>query len=132
MGFVHGGFLIISIEILKRVSDWLISLFYFINWSLYISHPLPHSVPTTALESVKEWLNQSDIYYCETSHNFDWIKNLKLISDDPAGFVDNGAWKFIAGDSDEENADEDDEEDDDESFHGDSGSDVSFLEKVKK
>ncbi|VDP85235.1 unnamed protein product [Schistosoma mattheei] len=57
-----------------------------------------NSIPSTALELVKEWLLSCDIFYAEASKSLNWPKLMKTILDDPEGFVEQGGWSFISPD----------------------------------
>ncbi|CAH8611311.1 unnamed protein product [Schistosoma haematobium] len=74
-----------------------------------------NSIPSTALELVKEWLLSCDIFYAEASKSLNWPKLMKTILDDPEGFVEQGGWSFISPDEDDDE-DEEDTEDEDENY----------------
>ncbi|KAL8166324.1 hypothetical protein V2J09_007823 [Rumex salicifolius] len=68
------------------------------------------SVPTTSLESIKEWLDTTDIKYYESRMNLNWRPILKTITDDPQKFIEDGGWEFLnmdASDSESGSADSD-------------------------
>jgi len=69
-----------------------------------------NSIPATALDHVKEWLNSCDIFFSEGVQSLNWVKVMKTITDDIEGFLDGGGWDFLSPQSDEEE-DSDDEED---------------------
>ncbi|KAG5454756.1 FACT complex subunit SPT16 [Clonorchis sinensis] len=72
-----------------------------------------NSIPSTALELVKEWLLSCDLYYAEGTKSLNWPKLMKSILDNPEGFIEDGGWSFISpeedDDEDEENSEEEDE-----------------------
>ncbi|CAH8860220.1 unnamed protein product [Trichobilharzia szidati] len=74
-----------------------------------------NSIPSTALELVKEWLLSCDIFYAEATKSLNWPKLMKTILDDPEGFVEQGGWSFVSPDEDDDE-DEEDTEDDDENY----------------
>ncbi|KAL2513935.1 FACT complex subunit SPT16 [Forsythia ovata] len=68
------------------------------------------SIPSTSVDSIKEWLDTTDIKYYESRLNMNWPAVLKTITDDPQAFIDNGGWEFLnleATDSDSEETSED-------------------------
>lgn len=70
------------------------------------------AIPTTSLESIKEWLNGMGIKYYESKMNLAWKPILKTIVDDPQKFIEEGGWNFLdmeAGSSDEEDEEEESE-----------------------
>ena len=93
------------------------------------------AIPTTSLESIKEWLNQMQIKYYESKMNLAWKPILKTIVDDPEKFLEEGGWEFLnmEGGSDDEDESEDESEgfvpsEDEESEEG-SGSDFDEDEE---
>lgn len=70
------------------------------------------SIPSTALDGIKEWLDTTDIKYYESRLNLNWRQILKTITDDPQSFIDEGGWEFLnleATDSESENSEESDQ-----------------------
>ncbi|KAE8675465.1 FACT complex subunit SPT16 [Hibiscus syriacus] len=70
------------------------------------------SIPSTALDGIKEWLDTTDIKYYESRLNLNWRQILKTITDDPQSFIENGGWEFLnleASDSDSEDEEESDQ-----------------------
>ncbi|OMO73146.1 hypothetical protein CCACVL1_17441 [Corchorus capsularis] len=70
------------------------------------------SIPSTSLDSIKEWLDTTDLKYYESRLNLNWRQILKTITDDPQSFIDNGGWEFLnleASDSDSENTEDSDQ-----------------------
>ncbi|CAH8569723.1 unnamed protein product [Heterobilharzia americana] len=74
-----------------------------------------NSIPSTALELVKEWLLSCDLFYAEATKSLNWSKLMKTILDDPEGFIEQGGWSFISPDEDDDE-DEEDTEDEDENY----------------
>uniref|UniRef100_A0A2N9E7B5 FACT complex subunit n=1 Tax=Fagus sylvatica TaxID=28930 RepID=A0A2N9E7B5_FAGSY len=69
------------------------------------------SIPSTALDGIKEWLDTTDIKYYESRLNLNWRQILKTITDDPQSFIDEGGWEFLnleATDSESENSEDSD------------------------
>ncbi|KNA21836.1 hypothetical protein SOVF_039660 [Spinacia oleracea] len=64
------------------------------------------SVPTTSLESIKEWLDTTDIKYYESRLNLHWRAILKTITDDPKKFIEDGGWEFLNMDASDSETDE--------------------------
>jgi nucleosome binding factor SPN SPT16 subunit len=52
------------------------------------------SIPSTALDGIKEWLDTTDIKYYESRLNLNWRQILKTITDDPQSFIDDGGGNF--------------------------------------
>lgn len=70
------------------------------------------SIPSSSLDSIKEWLDTTDIKYYESRLNLNWRQILKTITDDPQSFIDDGGWEFLnleASDSESENSEESDQ-----------------------
>ncbi|CAI0465618.1 unnamed protein product [Linum tenue] len=70
------------------------------------------SIPSTALEGIKHWLDAINIKFYESRLNLNWRQILKTITDDPQSFVDNGGWEFLnleATDSESDNSEESDQ-----------------------
>ncbi|XP_009615496.1 FACT complex subunit SPT16-like [Nicotiana tomentosiformis] len=53
------------------------------------------SIPTSALDGIKEWLDTTDIKYYESKMNLNWREVLKTITSDPQKFIDEGGWEFL-------------------------------------
>ncbi|XP_057531965.1 FACT complex subunit SPT16 [Amaranthus tricolor] len=64
------------------------------------------SIPTTSLESIKEWLDTTDIKYYESRLNLHWRAILKTITDDPTKFIEDGGWEFLNMDASDSETDE--------------------------
>ncbi|XAR68670.1 hypothetical protein NMG60_11003875 [Bertholletia excelsa] len=70
------------------------------------------SIPSTSLDSIKEWLDTIDLKYYESRLNLNWRPILKTITDDPQRFIEDGGWEFLnmeASDSDTENTEDSDQ-----------------------
>ncbi|KAI3823750.1 hypothetical protein L1987_05191 [Smallanthus sonchifolius] len=70
------------------------------------------SIPSSALDGIKEWLDTTDIKYYESRLNMNWRAILKTITDDPQNFIDEGGWEFLnleASDSDSDGSQESDQ-----------------------
>ncbi|KAK6777074.1 hypothetical protein RDI58_023791 [Solanum bulbocastanum] len=70
------------------------------------------SIPVSALDGIKEWLDTTDIKYYESKMNLNWREVLKTITEDPQRFIDEGGWEFLnidASDSESENSEESDQ-----------------------
>nr|GMD40658.1 FACT complex subunit SPT16-like [Ipomoea batatas] len=69
------------------------------------------SIPSTALDGIKEWLDTTDLKYYESRLNLNWRQILKTITDDPEDFIENGGWEFLnleASDSESDNSQDSD------------------------
>ncbi|KAI3874777.1 hypothetical protein MKW98_019350 [Papaver atlanticum] len=53
------------------------------------------SIPSTALDGIKEWLDTTDLKYYESRLNLNWRSILKTITDDPEKFIEDGGWEFL-------------------------------------
>lgn len=70
-----------------------------------------NSIPTQALDNVKEWLDSVDILVSEGPVNLQWNQILRTIQDDPYDFFVNGGWSFLrSSDEDGGSSDEESEE----------------------
>ncbi|KAM1160128.1 hypothetical protein ACFX19_033782 [Malus domestica] len=70
------------------------------------------SIPSTALDGIKEWLDTTDLKYYESRLNLNWKQILKTITDDPQSFIEDGGWEFLnleASDSESEQSEESDQ-----------------------
>ncbi|KAF7824947.1 FACT complex subunit SPT16-like [Senna tora] len=93
------------------------------------------SIPSTALDGIKEWLDTTDIKYYESRLNLNWRQILKTITDDPQSFIEGGGWEFLnleASDSESENSQDSDKgyEPSDVEPESDSEDDVSDSESL--
>lgn len=60
------------------------------------------SIPAEFLESIKDWLNDIDILYSESTNPLNWGNIIKEITRDLNSFVDEGGWNFLQDESDSE------------------------------
>ncbi|KAE9550353.1 hypothetical protein FO519_006436 [Halicephalobus sp. NKZ332] len=61
-----------------------------------------NSIPSTSLDSIKDWLNSCDIRYYEGIQSLNWNNIMKTIIKDPEAFFENGGWNFLNSNSDGE------------------------------
>ncbi len=54
------------------------------------------------LERIKNWLDKMELIYFESSRNFNWSNILTTIKKDMRGFIEDGGWNIILGDSEDE------------------------------
>ncbi|KAF5117592.1 hypothetical protein DV454_001076 [Geotrichum candidum] len=101
--------------------------------------PVTHinSIPTTQLDSVKDWLNEMDLPYFEGPLNLNWPMIMKTVTKDPHDFFfTQGGWSFLDmesdGSGDEESEEEsefkasdEDPSDEESSDYSEAGSDFS-------
>uniref|UniRef100_A0A7N0U8U9 FACT complex subunit n=1 Tax=Kalanchoe fedtschenkoi TaxID=63787 RepID=A0A7N0U8U9_KALFE len=69
------------------------------------------SIPSTALDGIKEWLDTTGLKYYESRLNLNWRPILKTITDDPEKFIEDGGWEFLnmeVSDSDSDRSEESD------------------------
>ena len=52
-------------------------------------------MPTKDLESIKEWLDESDLKFTEGPLNLNWKTIMKTINEDYPGFLETGGWTFL-------------------------------------
>ncbi|KAI3435579.1 hypothetical protein D9Q98_001644 [Chlorella vulgaris] len=70
------------------------------------------SIPSTSLDTIKDWLTSTELKYYESKVNLNWKNILKSIKEDPEGFIESGGWSFLDADqSDSEEEGEDEESD---------------------
>uniref|UniRef100_A0AC34QIB4 FACT complex subunit n=1 Tax=Panagrolaimus sp. JU765 TaxID=591449 RepID=A0AC34QIB4_9BILA len=71
-----------------------------------------NSIPSTSLDSIKEWLNSCDIRYFEGIQSLNWGNIMKTILKDPQEFFENGGWNFLnpSSDAEQENLSEESED----------------------
>jgi len=72
------------------------------------------AVPITHVEQIKNWLDKMDIIFFESTKNFAWVNILGEIKKDLKGFLEDGGWNVILGDSDSEGNDEEEQDQDSE------------------
>ncbi|KAL5252216.1 hypothetical protein ACHWQZ_G015116 [Mnemiopsis leidyi] len=75
-----------------------------------------NSIPMSSLDAIKEWLNSCDLKYTEGAISLNWPKIMKTINDNPENFFEDGGWKFLDPESEEEGEDEDSDAAGDESW----------------
>lgn len=69
------------------------------------------SIPSTALDGIKEWLDTTGLKYYESRLNLNWRPILKTITDDPEKFIEDGGWEFLnmeVSDSDSDRSEDSD------------------------
>ncbi|KAF3657988.1 FACT complex subunit SPT16 [Capsicum annuum] len=69
------------------------------------------SIPVSALDGIKEWLDTTDIKYYESKMNLNWREVLKTITDDPQRFIEEGGWEFLNIDASDSESGESEESD---------------------
>ncbi|MCL7052093.1 hypothetical protein MKW94_008848 [Papaver nudicaule] len=69
------------------------------------------SIPSTALDGIKEWLDTTDLKYYESRLNLNWKSILKTITDDPEKFIEDGGWEFLNMEVSDSGSDEESEDD---------------------
>ncbi|RZC84595.1 hypothetical protein C5167_047383 [Papaver somniferum] len=69
------------------------------------------SIPSTALDGIKEWLDTTDLKYYESRLNLNWRSILKTITDDPEKFIEDGGWEFLNMEVSDSGSDESEESD---------------------
>jgi len=89
-------------------------VFIFKNYSRKIE--MINSIPMSSLDAIKEWLNSCDLKYTEGAISLNWPKIMKTINDNPDNFFEDGGWKFLDPDSEEEGGQEDSDVAGDESW----------------
>ena len=53
------------------------------------------SIPMEQLDMIKEWLNESDVFYTEGPISLNWQTVLSQIRSDIGGFIEGGGWSFL-------------------------------------
>ena len=53
------------------------------------------SIPMEQLDTIKEWLNESDVFYTEGPISLQWQNILGQIRSDIGGFIESGGWSFL-------------------------------------
>ena len=79
------------------------------------------AIPSTSLDSIREWLGSMDIKFYESKINLNWKPILKSIMDDPQDFIDQGGWNFLDMEGGEGSDDEDEIEEGDAAFEPSEG-----------
>lgn len=96
------------------------------------------TVPSTYLDTLKEWLTSMNLKYYENKVNMIWKQILKSIVDNPQGFIDEGGWSFLDQDVSDTESDNDldldsefepsEESGEDESIEEDSSDSASLVD----
>jgi nucleosome binding factor SPN SPT16 subunit len=60
------------------------------------------NIPAEFLEPIKDWLNDIDILYSESTNPLNWGNIMKEITRDLNSFADEGGWNFLQDESDSE------------------------------
>lgn len=63
------------------------------------------AIPIEEVEKIKDWLDKSNIIFCDIQRIFDWAKFLTPIRNDFKSFVEDGAWLAWDSESEEEEGD---------------------------
>ncbi|KAK6094527.1 FACT complex subunit spt16 [Batrachochytrium dendrobatidis] len=100
----------IEIAHLERVQFGLKNfdlVFVYKDFHKAVSHI--NTIPTSQIETVREWLDSSDIPFSEGSVNLSWPQIMKTINDDPRAFFEEaGGWSFLQTDGSENGSSEED------------------------
>uniref|UniRef100_A0A183SSW0 FACT complex subunit n=1 Tax=Schistocephalus solidus TaxID=70667 RepID=A0A183SSW0_SCHSO len=76
-----------------------------------------NSIPSSALDHVKEWVMSCDIFYSEGAKSLNWPKLMKTIVDNPEDFLEQNGWSFLSPDDDDEGEEDDaDSQEEDENY----------------
>ncbi|GBG67251.1 hypothetical protein CBR_g88540 [Chara braunii] len=65
------------------------------------------AIPTSSLDTIKDWLNSMNIKYYENRLNLNWKEILRTITSDPEHFIKEGGWEFLNMDASDESASSD-------------------------
>lgn len=84
------------------------------------------SIPSTSLDTIKDWLTSIEIKYYESKVNLNWKNILKSIKEDPEGFIEDGGWSFL----DQSQTDSEEEEGEEESDFAPSGAEEGSDEDM--
>ncbi|KDN52765.1 putative SPT16-general chromatin factor [Tilletiaria anomala UBC 951] len=60
-----------------------------------------NSIPSQALDSVKEWLDSVDLPVTEGAVNLNWTAIMKTVQEDPYAFFEEGGWGFLQAHGDD-------------------------------
>lgn len=77
------------------------------------------SIPISYLESIKTWLDHSDILFMEGTNPLNWVGVIEDIKKFPSRFIEDGCWNTLHHDIEESEVEEDSEEEGDPSFEVD-------------
>ena len=103
----------IEIAHLERVQFALKAFDLVLIFKDYSRPPIRISnVPTESLEAIKDWLNDIDLVYSESTNNYNWSNVMKEVTKDMHMFVQEGGWEFLQDESDEEEEPKEPEESD--------------------
>ena len=80
----------------------------------FANHKRISSIPMEQLDMIKEWLNESDVFYTEGPISLQWNNILTQIRLDIGGFLESGGWSFLK--ENDEGGDEDSEDGSDGNF----------------
>ncbi|KAK4049693.1 FACT complex subunit spt16 [Microbotryomycetes sp. JL201] len=72
-----------------------------------------NTIPMNQLDTVKDWLDSSDIPYSEGPVNLNWVAIMKTVNEDPYEFFKEGGWGFLQ-DQEAESGSDDDSDDESE------------------
>ena len=74
--------------------------------------PVSHinTIPIEQLETVKSWLDASEIPFSEGPVNLSWPQIMKTVNDNPKLFFEDGGWSCLQPDSDDEGESEEESE----------------------
>jgi nucleosome binding factor SPN SPT16 subunit len=69
--------------------------------------PVTHinSIPMVQLDSVKDWLTETDVPFYEGQVNLNWATIMKTVTTDPHEFFSSGGWSFLSTESGDEASD---------------------------
>jgi nucleosome binding factor SPN SPT16 subunit len=86
----------IEIAVFERVQFSLKNFDLVFVFKDYTKHPMRiTSIPAEYFESIKDWLNDIDILYAESSNPFNWANIMKEIQKDIHAFIEDGGWSFL-------------------------------------
>jgi len=71
------------------------------------------SIPIEQLDSIKDWLNESEVLYSEGPMSLVWPTVLAAVRSDIGAFLADGGWKFLQVDSGDHSSDSEKEGDSD-------------------
>ncbi len=74
-----------------------------------------NSIPIENIETIKDYLDEIGVIYSESITPINWTNVLAHIRENFVDFLDDGGWRFLQNDADDE--EEGEGEDEDESFH---------------
>eukprot|EP01114_Cavostelium_apophysatum_P012426 TRINITY_DN2775_c0_g3_i1.p1 TRINITY_DN2775_c0_g3~~TRINITY_DN2775_c0_g3_i1.p1 ORF type:complete len:1099 (-),score=397.86 TRINITY_DN2775_c0_g3_i1:68-3364(-) len=86
------------------------------------TRPVTHvnSIPVDQLDTLKEWLDSCDIIYYEGTQSLNWPRIMAQINADPKKFLfEDGGWKFLSNESDDEEGGGSDDSDEESEYGSD-------------